>query len=133
MLNQTLDRKSPTSADLTPVDRGSGRTLDTQTIAQAEFNAHIEQQADAIAPEDSLLNKYRRIIDRDAFLPTLEELRTIYARVGGIITQNPCNPRFYEMAMPGKTLVGTRESLWNWYWDRREMMALVAAARPLPF
>jgi len=126
-MTQLLETQTPIALK---DERGSGRN---RTLAQIELNAHIEAQASTIAPEDPLLNKYRRIIDRDAFMPTLEELRSIYARVGGVITQNPQNPRFYFMEMPGKALSGTSEALWNWYWERRDMMAIVAAARPLPF
>lgn len=129
MLSQTLEVTTPI---VPKKERGSGRKPDTQTIAQSEFNAHIEDQANAIAPEDPLL-KYGRIASQDAFAPTLKELQDTYARVGGKVTQNVFNPSWYQMEMPGKTIAGSRSALWNWYWDRREMMALIAAARPLPF
>lgn len=105
MLSQTLEVTTPI---VPKKERGSGRTLD-------------------------LLEKYGRIASQDAFAPTLKELQDTYARVGGKVTQNRYNPAWYHMEMPGKTIAGSRSALWNWYWDRRDVMALVAAARPLPF
>jgi hypothetical protein len=130
MIAQISEITSPTVGDFDERDR-----------AQSEFESHLAHLSDCIIADGrgsgrkpaELLDQYGRIVDRDQFMPSLEEMNIVYSRVGGKVYPNPYNSNRYYMEMPGKTITGTREAIWNWYWDRREMMELVAAARPLPF
>lgn len=90
----------------------------------------MDSQAIASTPEQ-IQEKYRLV--GDLLVPTFDELKTLFSLYGGELSRHRSIPNYYALELPGKTLCGKRELIWDWYRAHKKALDAMRDRSTAPF